>query len=134
MIQANEHSLIKSIARRSPKITWVVFHSEIITLAPNIHSHFTTSNIYLNTIGNHPKHPQPAKIFSYIAQDYLWHHLPDQLKQNHTWQTWWQNRQDNPPGNSIQMIDQHTKHDAITTDILRLYRTHVLLCMPSLTT
>ena len=134
MTQVNEYTLNKSLARRSKKITWLVFHAEIIDLGSRIDQHYQDSNHYLNIILNHPNHPKPQHIFQYIAHDYLWQKLPTHLRQNETWQAWWASKQSEQPGLSAQIIQNHPRIDNTVCLILQLYEKCSTLCTPSLIT
>lgn len=134
MTQVNEYNLNKSIARRSKKTDWLVFHSELIQLGDNIDQNFQASNHYLNIILSHPNHPKPQHIFHYLAHDYLWQQLSSSLKQNDTWQTWWASKQTEAPGLSTKIIKEHPKIDNNVTILLQLYKRHYPSCIPSLIT
>ena len=134
MNQVNEYVLNKSIARRSKRTDWLVFHAELIHLGFNIDQHFQDSNHYLNIILSHPNHPKPQHIFHYIAHDHLWQQLSSELKQNDTWQTWWASKQTEPPGLTLQIIKDHPKIDSQVCHLLQLYERHYPSCIPSLIT
>ena len=121
MTTVTEHTLIQQLARRSTKTRWLVFHSEIIVLGQHISSSMSTANIYLNLITSHAHHPQPCKQILYLAQDYLWHQLPLDSREQQTWIHWWQNKQHTPPGQSDLIGAQLSHMDRSSRTISALY-------------